>query len=602
MRRAVFTLLSLSLSLNVFAQLPEQVSPHRYEKVSLRAGDGSPEAVGAMLEGLKLSGFPEGSGLKARSVKESPGGWHYDYAQVYEDIEVFEGSIHATLDKTGRVMALINGLLGFEAADGEHGMDKNMLDAYVVERFCGGGDCWHEVKLVWMAEGGRLKPAYLAEYSEGITTMQVLMDAGSLEVIRRRDLGVYHHAMRVSGTDSVQGSAYVFDPDPRTPTAAPYAGAYMDNFDADNPTLTAARVLVTLQDISFNGNAYILEGPHVKLAELENPASAPVTSADGNFHYTRMQSGFEDVMVYYHIDQYQRYIQSLGFTNLYNAPLMADAHGLMGQDNSHFVPQGASSRVAFGEGGVDDAEDADVILHEYGHALSYAGLQGANSGTERQGLDEGIGDYIAASYSKSKYYNFWKNTFSWDGHNEFWDGRSASTSMMYPPSSPNFYTYGEIWATALMEVYDMIGRTASDRVFFQSLYSNAANTTLNDAAHVILDADSLLYGGAHTAQYQAAFCARGIFTGAECIVGVDDPADAVVDFEIFPNPTEGRFTVRLGQRVRNAELRVVDALGRVLVTQAVTGLEAEVDLGGMGAGMYVVWMGGKGLRVVVSGE
>jgi hypothetical protein len=40
---------------------------------------------------------------------------------------------------------------------------------------------------------------------------------------------------------------------------------------------------------------------------------------------------------------------------------------------------------------VDDAEDADVVLHEFGHAIHYwiTGLKSSSS----QGLGEGSGDY-----------------------------------------------------------------------------------------------------------------------------------------------------------------------------------------------------------------
>jgi hypothetical protein len=33
-------------------------------------------------------------------------------------------------------------------------------------------------------------------------------------------------------------------------------------------------------------------------------------------------------------------------------------------------------RLAFGEGGVDDAEDVDVVLHEYGHAIQHDTVPG----------------------------------------------------------------------------------------------------------------------------------------------------------------------------------------------------------------------------------
>jgi len=89
---------------------------------------------------------------------------------------------------------------------------------------------------------------------------------------------------------------------------------------------------------------------------------------------------------------------------------------LDGDDNSYY----SNGRLVFGEGGVDDAEDADVVLHELGHGLHDWLTNGSLS--QVQGLSEGCGDYWAQSYSRSlgqwplsaPAYNW---MFSWDGHN-----------------------------------------------------------------------------------------------------------------------------------------------------------------------------------------
>ena len=55
--------------------------------------------------------------------------------------------------------------------------------------------------------------------------------------------------------------------------------------------------------------------------------------------------------------------------------------------------------MRFGKGGVDDAEDAEVILHEYGHAIHFA--QGFQFSTEEAGaISEGFGDYWAVTVSE----------------------------------------------------------------------------------------------------------------------------------------------------------------------------------------------------------
>ena len=100
---------------------------------------------------------------------------------------------------------------------------------------------------------------------------------------------------------------------------------------------------------------------------------APSTSANGQWDAKRGNVAFNDVMTYYHIDKNQRYMQSLGFKGnkgIQEVSIEVDANGVNGTDNSHFIP--SSNRMAFGHGCVDDNEDADVILHEYGHAINFS--------------------------------------------------------------------------------------------------------------------------------------------------------------------------------------------------------------------------------------
>jgi hypothetical protein len=87
--------------------------------------------------------------------------------------------------------------------------------------------------------------------------------------------------------------------------------------------------------------------------------------------------------------------------------VIIDPHGTSA-DNSFFS---YPNFIYYGTGGVDDAEDADVITHEYSHFLSRNAAPNTNVGMERQGLDEGLGDYVAASYFKPISTHLKKNGF-----------------------------------------------------------------------------------------------------------------------------------------------------------------------------------------------
>lgn len=137
-------------------------------------------------------------------------------------------------------------------------------------------------------------------------------------------------------------TGYIFDPDPLTTARATYGSAgFFDNNDSTSAQLDLQRILVPLKDLKFHDGRYFLEGPYVKITDWDAPYKVVASSTDpDSFRFNRFEDGFEDVMVYYHIDSSQRYLQSLGFyiptLSGQNLPIEADAHGANGSDNSYY--------------------------------------------------------------------------------------------------------------------------------------------------------------------------------------------------------------------------------------------------------------------------
>ena len=183
----------------------------------------------------------------------------------------------------------------------------------------------------------------------------------------------------------------------------------------------------------------------------------------------------------------------------YSGGVKGDPHGLGGDDNSHYIP--STGELAWGEGGVDDAEDEDVILHELGHGL-HDWLTGGSL-SQVEGLSEGSGDYWAHSYNRST--GFWDPAdpqynwmFQWDGHNEFWGGRITNYSATYPGGLVGqIHTDGQIWASTLMQIWEDIGRTATDLNFLEALSMTNSITSQEDAAQAFVQADLNNFGGAN---------------------------------------------------------------------------------------------------------
>ena len=157
------------------------------------------------------------------------------------------------------------------------------------------------------------------------------------------------------------GTGRVFLPNP---VADLQDQSLTDQKDADYAALQPAYHLVTLTNL--DGSGY-LRGDWANIrSETGNPAFSPTN----DFIYSRDDDRFEQVMAYYWITEAQKYIQSLGFGSTLR-PINMESQDVrinqLGYDNSFSWDK--KDYLRFGKGGVDDAEDAEVILHEYGHAM-----------------------------------------------------------------------------------------------------------------------------------------------------------------------------------------------------------------------------------------
>jgi len=314
-------------------------------------------------------------------------------------------------------------------------------------------------------------------------TWEVLVDAKTSSTIKIDSL--IHEAT---------GQGFVFNPDPLAPTSANYY-SHRDNNDLTSTFFDAARVQVTLKDITQENGRYRLEGPYARIVDVSSPFKGLFEQVENDFYYNRNDDAFEAVNCYYHLDTVMRWINEdlgLSIMPINSAPggVQFDPHGVNGADNSFYSTGG--EYLVFGEGGVDDAEDPDIIIHELGHGL-HDWVTG-KSLSQVEGLSEGIADYLAASYKRSlnvldpnfEGYNW---VFGWDGHNEFWNGRVVNYGATYPDGLVGqIHTDGQIWATCNMKVYDAIGRRKTDKIMFEGISRTNWNTGQNTAANAVLDA------------------------------------------------------------------------------------------------------------------
>ncbi len=329
--------------------------------------------------------------------------------------------------------------------------------------------------------------------------------------------------------------ARVFDPNPVVAINDP---SLQDRNDSASAVPASAYKNVELQDIEESGP---LRGPWASMIDRQSPSIAP-PDASGSLLFDREQDGFEDVQAYFHIDRNQRYIQSLGYTGsraIAPYAIEIDAHANSGADNSFFLPsltQLGRGTLFFGEGGTDDAEDADLVIHEYGHALlewiSPGNFGGANA-SESRALGEAFGDYWA--YSSNDDASSARDPFCFAD----WDARcwedDASQQCSYPPGSDCLrrldsaktmadydrssrsgveHQNGMIWSSALREIRVALGRTIADTIILEAPFDASSQPTFASMARLLLRADQQLYGGIHASTICSAMTKRGIL--AEC--------------------------------------------------------------------------------------
>lgn len=328
-------------------------------------------------------------------------------------------------------------------------------------------------------------------------------------------------------------TAKVFDPNP---VATLNDTTLQDQNDSANAVPGAAYRDVDLPDEA-------LHGPWATLVDKQPPEIAP---PEGALVFNREESGFEDVNAYFHIDRTQRYVQSLGYTGARAiAPyaIEVDAHAASEADNSFFIPsstEAGKGSLYFGEGGTDDAEDADLVVHEYTHALQEwiaPGTFGGSFASEARAMAEGMADYWAYSQHAEARAASGRDLFCFAD----WDARcwldDASQRCAYSPgrdclrrldstktmadydrteSSGIEHRNGEIWSSALREIRQAIGQHDADTIVLESMFGAPARPTFAVMARRMLEADRLLYQAAHAGAICSAMFSRAILT--ECDV------------------------------------------------------------------------------------
>ncbi|MBW5484202.1 M4 family metallopeptidase [Streptomyces bambusae] len=290
--------------------------------------------------------------------------------------------------------------------------------------------------------------------------------------------------------------------------------ALTDGKDGNAAVPESAYAVAALRNLDGSGS---LSG---RWATVRSDTGASARLADVGT-YSRADDQFEQVMAYFWVNEAQEYLQSLGFgSELPGANNRAQPVRInqWGADNSFFTDKKAEIR--FGKGGVDDAEDAEVIIHEYGHAVHHAQVPGFGTSPEAGAIGEAFGDYLAVAvgaYADTKY--------GWPLKADLacvadWDSATYSAAphclrridgnKVYADRVGEVHADGEIWSRALLDIRGALGARTADRIIVNAQFGFRPDTSFQDAALTTIATAQRMYGADAADAVRAAFAARGI--------------------------------------------------------------------------------------------
>ncbi|MCW2605451.1 MAG: putative neutral metalloprotease [Frankiales bacterium] len=305
----------------------------------------------------------------------------------------------------------------------------------------------------------------------------------------------------------VDGSALVFDPNPIVTAKdntlrQPLEAGLPADVEVPDAALDALRRKLPLRELDDTALATgRLSGPWV------NVLSGGYVGLTPDFDVSRADPRFEGLMAYAHLDRLQRYFVGLGLDDVNAEPQDVVAVPVPGYDNSFYQP--GNDLMVLGGGGVDDGEDADVVVHEYGHAVQDAQVPGWGETPEGGAMGEGFGDFLSASVQAP----------TSGGYQDLcvadWDATSYSTAT--PPclrrlDSPKRYPSGiegevhadgELWSAFLWRVR---GALHGDAVVTEQ-------TRSDDAVRLVLSSHELLTPQADFAQAVQALRTAAVVLG-----------------------------------------------------------------------------------------
>lgn len=554
--------------------------------------DAAVEAAEAFLDDWDRLDADGRASLSAAGVDHGPGVAHVHFAQSFDDasgesVPVRGAEVIVHVGDDGEVLGANSSYTDARPAPG---VVQAVTEAEATETAgkAAPGQVLDTVsaRIVWLPDGDTLRLGWSVVQTATNGGQQVWVDAVTGDIadsrrLRINELGAAAGADRAAGRaastapaapdqagegceldESDAPAACVFLPDPFFAN-----GGETPDVD-DTADLLSPEPLLGLDDPESGE----LVGEFVDTDPAGNPEQA-VIEEDGIWDQGRGEPGFEAAMAYFWIDRTQRLIQELGFDDVRNESFPVIPVDPDVENNAFF--DGAAQEIHLGVGpqdGINEGEDANGIVHEYGHAVLDAQVPSMiGRGGDAGAYHEGFGDLLAFLASLEFRAGDAPCLFIWTDQTCL---RRLDGDKVYPDDLDNeVHDDGEIYTGAVFDVIEALldadGLTLEDcvgtdecdeirdRVLTTLLASNeflTGNESLPEIAAAYLLANDTAFDGADADAIEAAFAEHGLDGGGG---GTVDPNG---DPTGTPPAVEARVDITHSFRGDlRIELHVVDA-------------------------------------------
>jgi hypothetical protein len=362
-----------------------------------------------------------------------------------------------------------------------------------------------EQHLVALPRQGATRLAWAVTSVNGSGARTSYVDAVNGQVLKTELISDFARSPKLT-----VGTARVFDPNPVVKLQDESLRDKGDAPDAVPPNAYSNRDLPRL-----GGKGRTLVGKWAKIINKDR-----VSSPTATYKFNRHNDAFEQVMAYYALDSEQAYLQSLHFTDA-NAESQKIAVDTFADDNSFYIP--GVDRIETGTGGVDDAEDPEVVWHEYGHAIQDD--QVPNWGMTYQGasIGEGFGDYMAVTMSQVNGQDTTKTpaacVMDWDATSYTRTRphclRRTDTDKKWRGMSHrdgDVHADGEIWSAALWDMNQQLGRDEATIIVIEAQFWMTPKANFQSASEALVDVANQLYPPDDANIVSTALESRGLYT------------------------------------------------------------------------------------------